>query len=247
MRKCSKCKLEKPLTEFHRRNAKWFSSHCKPCRSAERKSKYAEDPSPVKERSRNWRQANPEKAREASSRVKEKNKEKISAQQKAWRAANIERLLMESRATYAANREEMAEKSRAWRVSNLGKVAAAKLKHYHAVQKHKPEFKAAEAARRALKRTLNRTGQDKSKRTTSALGYDFERLRSHLEKNFSEGMSWDNYGEWHVDHVIPIAEMIRLGVTCPKTINALKNLMPRWAGENISKGDRFELAMQPAM
>lgn len=247
MRKCSLCKTEKPLSEFHKRNAKWYSSHCKPCRREYRKAQYAENPFPVRERSRKWREENPEKAKETNRLAKERNKEKIAAQQKAWRAANIDRIRLESRAKYAANREMLAAKAREWRARNPEKVAAAKRKHYHAVGKHRAEFKAGEAARRILKRTLNQIGKEKVRKTTKTLGYGFDCLKQHLERNFCEGMSWENYGEWHVDHIVPVAEMIRLGITCPKKINALKNLRPAWSAENIAKRDKFELVAMPIL
>lgn len=241
MKTCSKCKVEKPRSEFHRRGKNLLASSCKVCRSEERKAKYIENPDPIKERSRRWRQENPEKAKELDRLSRSKNAEKRSAQSKAWREKNLDKALESSRAYYAANREKLLAMARERRRSNPEKVASVKLKHYHAVQKHKPEFKAAEAARRALKRTLNRTGNTKRKRTEGELGYSFETLRSHLENNFSDGMSWDNYGEWHIDHIVPVMEMIRLGITCPKKINALSNLRPVWSHENISKGDGFAL------
>jgi len=65
-----------------------------------------------------------------------------------------------------------------------------------------------------------------------------------MERLFQDGMSWGNHGEWHVDHIIPVSEMVRLGVTCPKKINALSNLRPVWAEDNLRKNDGFDLSMQ---
>jgi len=59
-----------------------------------------------------------------------------------------------------------------------------------------------------------------------------------LKSNFKPGMSWDNYGEWHIDHIKPL---ILFDLT--KRSQMLKavhytNLQPLWANENISKGVR---------
>lgn len=72
----------------------------------------------------------------------------------------------------------------------------------------------------------------------SVLGYGPEDLRLHMEKQFSRGMSWDNHGEWHIDHIIPVAEMIKAGIKDPAKIHCLSNLRPLWATDNLKKGDR---------
>jgi hypothetical protein len=56
---------------------------------------------------------------------------------------------------------------------------------------------------------------------------------------FRDGMSWENYGEWHIDHIMPINHFIKSGITDPAIVNALENLQPLWAYENLSKGDRI--------
>lgn len=74
-----------------------------------------------------------------------------------------------------------------------------------------------------------------------ALGYSFDSLKSRLEFQFKDGMSWDNYGEWHVDHKKPISRFIEQGVSDPAIINALSNLQPLWAKENLSKGAKWNV------
>jgi len=69
------------------------------------------------------------------------------------------------------------------------------------------------------------------------LGYSAEDLKQHLEKNFKEGMSWENYGLWHIDHIKPISSFDK--EEDPKIINSLKNLQPLWASENYIKSNKF--------
>jgi hypothetical protein len=58
-----------------------------------------------------------------------------------------------------------------------------------------------------------------------------------MESLFKEGMTWDNHGEWHIDHIIPISsgktedEVVKL---CHYT-----NLQPLWKTENLLKGDKL--------
>ena len=66
------------------------------------------------------------------------------------------------------------------------------------------------------------------------LGCSYEEVREHLSKQFTEGMSWDNYGEWHIDHIIPLAS-----ATTEEEVLKLyhyTNLQPLWAKDNLSKG-----------
>jgi len=72
------------------------------------------------------------------------------------------------------------------------------------------------------------------------LGYTPEELVRHIESLFEDGMSWDNHGEWHIDHVKPISAYLDEGVTDPSIVNALGNLRPLWAKDNLVKGSRFE-------
>lgn len=74
------------------------------------------------------------------------------------------------------------------------------------------------------------------------LDYSIEELRSHIEKQFVIGMSWSNYGQWHVDHIIPLSSFRISGPSDAdfKRAWALSNLRPLWARDNLSKGSRIE-------
>lgn len=73
------------------------------------------------------------------------------------------------------------------------------------------------------------------------VGYKIGQLKIHLESLFVEGMDWDNYGKWHIDHKKPIISFNYDGPDHPdfKKCWALKNLQPLWAKENDSKGAKL--------
>ena len=86
-------------------------------------------------------------------------------------------------------------------------------------------------ARSALK-------QKKNKPTLEYLGCSTIKLKEHIEKQFKPGMTWDNYGKWHIDHIIPLKyDKPTLEETC-KRLHYL-NTQPLWAKDNIAKGNRF--------
>lgn len=75
--------------------------------------------------------------------------------------------------------------------------------------------------------------------TFSAVGCSIQELRAHIEKQFTPGMTWANYGEWHVDHIRPCASF---DLSDPEQFLACfnwSNLQPLWAAENLSKSDTY--------
>jgi len=78
-------------------------------------------------------------------------------------------------------------------------------------------------------------------KTFDLLGYTVDDLIKHLESRFQEGMTWDNYGKWEMDHVIPDSWFNYESMTDNdfKKSWSLENLQPMWASLNRSKGNRF--------
>jgi hypothetical protein len=75
-----------------------------------------------------------------------------------------------------------------------------------------------------------------SKRTQEIIGCDYDFLKSWLEWQFYPGMSWRNYGEWHIDHKTPLASADTVSETI--ALCHYSNLQPLWGRDNILKGAR---------
>ena len=77
----------------------------------------------------------------------------------------------------------------------------------------------------------------KNTSTSKLLGCNFDYAKKYIEKQFTEDMSWDNYGQWHIDHIKPLA----VAETKEELENLFnyKNLQPLWAYDNLSKGCQF--------
>ena len=73
------------------------------------------------------------------------------------------------------------------------------------------------------------------------VGYSLADLMAHLEERFAPGMTWENYGKWHIDHIIPRAAFDFISPMDPafKQCWSLGNLQPLWARDNITKSDRL--------
>lgn len=85
-------------------------------------------------------------------------------------------------------------------------------------------------------RTLN--GKIKNSSTIDLLGYSYKELKEHITSLFTDGMSWDNYGEWHIDHVKPLSSFD--DNTPIHVVNALSNLQPLWATTREINGVIYE-------
>ena len=70
------------------------------------------------------------------------------------------------------------------------------------------------------------------------LGYSALDLKQHIESMFTEGMSWDNHGEWHIDHIKQVVSFN--SDTAPSVVNALSNLRPLWATTREINGIIYE-------
>jgi predicted DNA binding CopG/RHH family protein len=71
----------------------------------------------------------------------------------------------------------------------------------------------------------------------SLIGCDIEELKKHLEQQFKDGMNWNNYGKWHIDHIKPCLSFNLLDQKQILKCFNYKNLQPLWAKENRLKNN----------
>jgi hypothetical protein len=93
-----------------------------------------------------------------------------------------------------------------------------------------------------LRRRLNFTlkGISKSQSTLLLLGCSLEVLLGYLEKQFQPGMTWENYGKWHVDHIKPCCKFDLNDPEEQKKCFHYTNLQPLWAKDNLNKSGRLD-------
>lgn len=94
-------------------------------------------------------------------------------------------------------------------------------------------YKLKVLVRSRLLTSLKLSGFKKSHSTIKYLGCDYPTLKSHIETQFEPGMTWENHGEWEIDHIIPLAS-----ANCEERVLQLAkytNLQPLWKIENRQK------------
>ena len=100
-----------------------------------------------------------------------------------------------------------------------------------------PVFKMKTFVRKKISCAVKRNGKYKCKSFEELVGCSYAHFAEYLKSKFKEGMSFENYGEWQIDHIIPLVtantveDVIRL---CHYT-----NLQPLWASENMEKGSKI--------
>jgi hypothetical protein len=150
----------------------------------------------------------------------------------------------ERQAIYWINNPESFKQRESWRkiyMKNYRKQNRLKiLLQIKTRRENDPNFKMRNTLRSRIWTVLKRKNTTKLVSTLTLLGvYSVETVIKHIEKQFKNGMTWNNHGEWHLDHIKPCASF---DLTCPVQQLACfnyKNLQPLEAFENMSKGAKI--------
>lgn len=226
---CTICFIEKDLKHFHKSKKSQIGhvAQCKECRKIKSKKNYQKSKTNVKKIVKN---------KICSICYIEKDVSQFHKQmgtKDGYRSHCKECRSIKFKETYKYNDTffiNHKERTKTWRTENRDKYNNYFKKRYKKI----PHIY---AWRGMLNSVIKRMGTNKEKNTYDVLGYSAEELKNHIESLFLENMSWDNWGEWHIDHIRPISSFDK--TESPKIINALENLQPLWAIDNIKKGNKF--------
>jgi hypothetical protein len=97
-----------------------------------------------------------------------------------------------------------------------------------------PTFRILKNCRRRISHAL--VDGYKSANTIELIGCSVEQLKTHLQSQFQSGMTWENYGQWHVDHIKPCVSFNLNDPNQQRACFHYSNLQPLWAKDNLSKG-----------
>jgi len=220
--------------------------HCEKCRCEREKQYRIENKDKIKEKNHLYRNKNKDKIKqyriENKDKIKEKNKDKIKQRNQRYHREHKEEINQRKREFYANHkrkdkkylcveyRERRNIRDRERRINDL-------------------KFKINHNIRCAIQKSLKSNKQ--GKHWEHLVDYTLADLKKHLEKKFNKknGHTWENYGEWHIDHIIPVSIFNFTKPEHPdfKRCWALSNLQPLWGPENMSKGAKIAQAFQPML
>lgn len=228
MKKCSKCKIEKELIDFNKNKAQkdGCQNHCKIC---------------IKEYKIKNKEKNKEYKKEYSKKYHLKNKEKINEVSKKYYLNNKEiikkKYQIKKKQYYLNNLDTIKENYKKWYIENK-EIRNQYNREYQKNRRLNDNlFRLKCNIITSIGKSFRRNGYSKKTKTFQILGCTYKEFKYHLEKQFTKGMSWDNQGEWHLDHIYPVSlakdeeELIRL--------NHYTNFQPLWAIDNLKKSNKI--------
>jgi hypothetical protein len=227
MKNCIKCRIEKIEEDFPWRESGKRRNTCRTCDNAERSArKYHKS-----DKRKKWLLENNELVKKLKRDWAEKNIDRRRQLDREWRASNAEKMRAFRKKWEEKNptksQEHKRRKHRRWRTSPKGNIDARMgCAIWHALKDKK-----------------------EGRRWEILVGYSTASLMAHLENMFTPGMSWQNMGEWHIDHIIPKSAF---NYETSHDIDfkkcwALKNLQPLWAADNYRKSDKMTNHYQPSL
>jgi hypothetical protein len=160
---------------------------------------------------------------------------------KKWRDSNKEYMSNKSKTWYEQNKEHRKEYLKEYREKNIDKIRKTKRDYERNRKAKDPLYKLISNFRTAIYQVLKESNVEKNKHYFDILQYTPEELITHLENKFTDKMSWNNYGDWHVDHKLPITHfnIQEMGDSEFMKCWSLDNLQPMWGDENIKKSNKL--------
>lgn len=140
------------------------------------------------------------------------------------------------------NQDKIKEQNANWRIKNPDYSS-----NYYQVNKDRLNKKHNERLKKyyyndtnyriktLLRNRLNKFIHSKIDTTISFLGCDLEYFKQYMEYKFIEGMSWDNIGDWHIDHIKPCCSFDLTDPEEQRKCFHYTNLQPLWAIDNLRK------------
>lgn len=222
--------------------------------TSQQKIYYIKNAEKIKKRCKKYISQNTIKIKKYQLIYQADNKEKIKKYHETYQADNKDKIVAKGKSYYINNKE----KKKDYQAKNADKIKIHK-QLYNAKNRNKinirrrqwiesnPSIKLKVTMSAAISTSLK--GNKNGRHWEQLVGYTLKQLKKHLEKLFTEDMSWSNYGKWHIEHKIPISVF---NFTKPehrdfKRCWALSNLQPMWALDNFAKGAKLTKHFQPSL
>jgi hypothetical protein len=127
------------------------------------------------------------------------------------------------------------KREKQWRIDNKERINA----NERDKRKNDIDFKIKSNLRKRLSSLLSLSLVKKTEQTMDLLGCSIDFFKNHLKSKFTQNMSFDNYGDWHIDHIVPCSSFNLTILENRKKCFHYSNLQPLWAVDNFIKGSKI--------
>ena len=163
------------------------------------------------------------------------NKARIKASRKAYYEANKEKAIQDAKDWAINNREKDREKSKAYRKKPSSRMRKQEYdkRYYREKEKTNIQWVIKSRLRARMRRAIETNAKTGS--AVKDLGCSVEEFIAHIESRFEDGMNWDNRGDWHIDHIIPLYKFDLSDREQFLKAAHYTNMQPLWAIDNWKK------------
>ena len=235
---CKRCNIEKSKEDFYFNKSRkdGVDYWCKECSKQYKKVYCQINKIKISNYVKDWKLQNKEKVIQQRRNYRLKNKEKYQESQKEYRIKHRDKIRINDKKFRQQHKKELSEKSKNNYLKN--KITILKRHKNYANNKYNTDinFKLSCLLRNRIRYALKRNF--KSISTLKLLGCSLDFLKQHLSSKFTEGMSFDNYGKWHIEHIKPCASFDLSKPEEQAKCFHYTNLQPLWAKDNILKGSK---------
>lgn len=242
---CARCGCEFIKTNGRKR----FCTPCGPIAQRERvaercRERRAEDPEGMRAKQRAWYEANREHvAAYNKAAANERHDRHIGESYPCpdcgeMYVLNAPRRVRCPDCSKAKHSREAVERAKRWNVANNDLRNERFRERYATDPKYKLDVSMANGIGDSL------SGAKGGRSWTSLVDYSLDQLKSHIERQFSDRMTWDNWGRWpdgwHIDHIVPRSSFSYTTAEDPEFLTCwgLTNLRPLWAVDNLKKSGK---------
>jgi hypothetical protein len=163
------------------------------------------------------------------------NKEARKKYREQWDIKNRAIVKAKKQQYYLEHKEDFFRRAKSYRANNVERVRVIRRIYESNKRKNDINYKIAHNLRRRLRQTIS----NKTMGILSILGCSLDEFRTHLESMFLAGMTWTNYGDWHIDHVKPCVLFDLSSPDEQAKCFHYSNLQPLWAVDNLKKGSKY--------
>ncbi|WP_312964585.1 hypothetical protein [Stutzerimonas kunmingensis] len=210
---------------------------CQECAKVRARKHYHSNADAINSRRRADYKASPEAKKEAATRWRLENPEAYRARMSSYYIENAETMKAKARAWSASNRKAKNAYNLQWNKENKDRALAHQRAYERKRLKSDPVYAMKCRMQCAIRNSLIKGGYTKKSRTHEYLGCSYEQFKAHIERQFLKGMTWENRGLWHIDHIVPTASATTEAEIVE--LHRFTNLRPLWAKDNLEKSDHL--------